>query len=167
MTLYKYGVPRYDNLLLFAPAAERMAAGLDAAGVAGFVEKVRVCFCVWGRVEWIGCARWVWGLVGFDSSVHRSTHSSTHVSSHFLALGYACTQGGNLIMAGDRDMSELMREIAGEFGVTFDKRRTAVIDHFTYEPALDKRSVRVCVRLGGWVVVLVWFGFLSVVYRCP
>lgn len=92
------------------------------------------------------------GLWGFDSSVHRSTHSSTHVSSHFLALGYAYTQGGNLIMAGDRDMSELMREIAGEFGVTFDKRRTAVIDHFTYEPALDKRSVRVCVCVCVWLV---------------
>ncbi len=51
------------------------------------------------------------------------------------------TQGGNLIMAGDKDMSELMREIAGEFGVAFDKRRTAVIDHFTYEPSLDKRWV--------------------------
>ena len=63
-------------------------------------------------------------------------------------------------MAGDRDMSELMREIAGEFGVTFDKRRTAVIDHFTYEPALDKRSVRVCVCV--WVVGwLCWFGLDS------
>lgn len=50
------------------------------------------------------------------------------------------------MMAGDKDMSDLMREIAGEFGVAFDKRRTAVIDHFTYEPALDKRCVgRVCV----------------------
>ena len=44
-------------------------------------------------------------------------------------------------MAGDKDMSELMREIAAEFGVAFDRRRTAVIDHFNYEPALDKRWV--------------------------
>lgn len=47
-------------------------------------------------------------------------------------------------MAGDKDMSDLMREIAGEFGVAFDKRRTAVMDHFTFEPALDKRCVFVC-----------------------
>lgn len=44
-------------------------------------------------------------------------------------------------MAADKDMSDLMREIAGEFGVAFDKRRTAVIDHFIYEPSLDRRCV--------------------------
>lgn len=83
-------------------------------------------------------------------------------------------QGGNLIMAADKDMSELMREIAGEFGVTFDKRRTAVIDHFTYEPALDKRSVCVCDGLFWfWFrfssVWFFWFGsgWLPVIHLCP
>lgn len=47
VSLYKYGVPRYDNLLLFAPATEQMAAGLDAAGVAAFVEKVRLRALAW------------------------------------------------------------------------------------------------------------------------
>jgi len=42
LSLYKYGVPLYDNLLLFAPSAEQLAGGLlDAAGVSAFVERVR------------------------------------------------------------------------------------------------------------------------------
>lgn len=41
VAVYKYGVPLYDNLLLFAPTTEQIAGGLDAAGVSAFVEQVR------------------------------------------------------------------------------------------------------------------------------
>jgi oligosaccharyltransferase complex subunit beta len=46
-------------------------------------------------------------------------------------------KGGNLIMAGDKEMSDLMREVAADFGVELDKRRALVTDHFSYEPKLD------------------------------
>jgi len=46
--------------------------------------------------------------------------------------------GGNVIMAGDKGMSELTREIAGEFGVEFEKKRSVVVDHFSYASGLDQ-----------------------------
>ena len=54
--------------------------------------------------------------------------------------------GGNVIMAGEKGMSELTREIAGEFGVDFEKKRSVVVDHFSFAPGLD---------VGGkhWVIV--------------
>ncbi|TFJ86892.1 hypothetical protein NSK_001980 [Nannochloropsis salina CCMP1776] len=50
-------------------------------------------------------------------------------------------QGGNLIMAADVDMSDLTREMASEFGVDFDKKRTVVMDHFSHAPALDLKGM--------------------------
>jgi hypothetical protein len=38
-------------------------------------------------------------------------------------------------------MSDLIRDIGGEFGIDFDKKKSRVIDHFSYEPALDKTCV--------------------------
>ncbi|GAB5033100.1 dolichyl-diphosphooligosaccharide--protein glycosyltransferase 48 kda subunit [Nannochloropsis oceanica] len=45
--------------------------------------------------------------------------------------------GGNVLMAGEKGMSDLTREIAGEFGVEFEKKRSVVQDHFSYAPGLD------------------------------
>ena len=47
-------------------------------------------------------------------------------------------QGGNLVLAADPEMSDLVRDIGGEFGIDFDKKKSRVIDHFSYEPSLDK-----------------------------
>jgi hypothetical protein len=53
VSLYNYGVPLYDNLLLFAPTTEQLSGGLDAAGVSAFVERVRARACVreWAEVS--------------------------------------------------------------------------------------------------------------------
>jgi len=45
--------------------------------------------------------------------------------------------GGNVIMAGEKGMSELTREIAAEFGVEFEKKRSVVMDHFSFASGLD------------------------------
>lgn len=57
-------------------------------------------------------------------------------------------QGGNLLLVADANASDLMRDIAGQFGVDFDRKKTRVIDHFSFEPALDTR----CVRLHGGAI---------------
>jgi hypothetical protein len=43
------------------------------------------------------------------------------------------------MLVADVGVSDLMRDIAGEFGVDFDRKKARVIDHFSYEPALDDR----------------------------
>jgi len=35
-------------------------------------------------------------------------------------------------------MSDLTRDLAGEFGVDYDKKKSRVMDHFSFEPNLDK-----------------------------
>jgi hypothetical protein len=46
------------------------------------------------------------------------------------------------MLVADVGVSDVMRDLAGEFGVDFDRKRTRVIDHFSYEPALDDRCGR-------------------------
>lgn len=43
-----------------------------------------------------------------------------------------------MLVAVDQDMSDLMLDLAGEFGIDFDRKRGRVVDHFSYEPSLDR-----------------------------
>mmetsp|Transcript_32652 Transcript_32652/g.33298 ORF Transcript_32652/g.33298 Transcript_32652/m.33298 type:complete len:462 (-) Transcript_32652:143-1528(-) len=49
--------------------------------------------------------------------------------------------GGNLLVATDSEISDNMRQFAASCGVEFDKKNTEVIDHFSYEPSVDKRML--------------------------
>ena len=51
------------------------------------------------------------------------------------------SNGGNILMAVDGDMSESMRAFAESCGIEFDAKSTSVIDHFSNEPSVDPRLV--------------------------
>jgi len=45
--------------------------------------------------------------------------------------------GGNLILAGSSDTTDIIRELATEVGVEMDEEKSAAIDHFNYDVNLD------------------------------
>lgn len=45
--------------------------------------------------------------------------------------------GGNMILAGSSDTTDLIRELAGEVGVEMDEEQAAVIDHLHHDVKLD------------------------------
>lgn len=47
------------------------------------------------------------------------------------------TNGGNIILAVDGQMSDMMRFLAESSGIEFDRRGSSVIDHFAFEPSVD------------------------------
>ena len=51
-------------------------------------------------------------------------------------------EGGNLIIAGNSEATDLVRELATEVGVEMDEEQAAVIDHLNYDTALDDGQVR-------------------------
>lgn len=51
------------------------------------------------------------------------------------------SQGGNILMAVNGEMSDSVRAFAESCGIEFDNRGTSVIDHFSNEPSADPRFV--------------------------
>ena len=49
--------------------------------------------------------------------------------------------GGNLLFATSKGISDGLRLFAQSLGVEFDETRSSVIDHFSYEPSVDYRYV--------------------------
>ena len=49
------------------------------------------------------------------------------------------SNGGNILMAVNGELSESVRGFAESCGVEFDSRSTSVIDHFFNEPSADER----------------------------
>jgi oligosaccharyltransferase complex subunit beta len=83
--LKSYGVYNYDNILFFAPTAEKV------------------------------------GSISFDEIIDFTN------------------EGGNVIIAVSKDVSDQIREFVEVFGVSLHKKDTEVIDHFEYESTLDTR----------------------------
>ncbi|TPP66515.1 Dolichyl-diphosphooligosaccharide--protein glycosyltransferase 48 kDa subunit [Fasciola gigantica] len=54
-------------------------------------------------------------------------------------------EGGNVIVAGSKDIGEAIREIGVECGVEFDEMGTAVIDHHNYDITDDGTHTKVVV----------------------
>lgn len=50
-------------------------------------------------------------------------------------------EGGNLMIAGSTEATDLVRELATEVGVEMDEEQAAVIDHLHYDTALDNGQV--------------------------
>lgn len=83
--LKSYGVYNYDNILFFAPTAEKV------------------------------------GSISFDEIIDFTN------------------EGGNVIIAVSKDVSDQVREFVEVFGVSLHKKDTEVTDHFEYESTLDTR----------------------------
>lgn len=83
--LKSYGVYNYDNILFFAPKAEKV------------------------------------GSISFDEIIDFTN------------------EGGNVIIAVSKDVSDQVREFVEVFGVSLHKKDTEVTDHFEYESTLDTR----------------------------
>ena len=49
--------------------------------------------------------------------------------------------GGNMIMAGSSEATDLIRELATEVGVEMDEEASAVIDHLHHDTKLDDGHV--------------------------
>lgn len=48
-------------------------------------------------------------------------------------------EGGNILLAANRKVSDSIRDFLESFGVSLDKKDTEVIDHFEREDSLDTR----------------------------
>lgn len=48
-------------------------------------------------------------------------------------------EGGNIILAVNREVSDSVRELAESFGFNLDKKGTEVIDHFSKAVSVDLR----------------------------
>ena len=116
VVLYKYSEPLFDNLVLFCPTTEDLPS-VGVEGISYFIEHVRE------------------GAVYRDVTVVVSLLCLTIDSISCIYIN----QGGNMMMAVDGEMSDFMREVAAEFGVDFDKKKSIVMDHFSYEPSLDTK----------------------------
>lgn len=47
--------------------------------------------------------------------------------------------GGNLVIAVNRDVSDSVRDLVETFGISLDKKGTEVMDHFETVAAMDNR----------------------------
>ncbi len=56
----------------------------------------------------------------------------------FEDLSEFVEEGGNILFAANKEISDELREFVESFGVYFDKKGSEVIDHFSYDASLDR-----------------------------
>jgi oligosaccharyltransferase complex subunit beta len=47
-------------------------------------------------------------------------------------------EGGNVLITGNKEISEELRDFCESLGILFDKKGSEIIDHFNFDSSLDK-----------------------------
>lgn len=81
----------------------------------------------------------VYGDSLYDNIVLFAPTIESFSSISFENLNEFVQDGGNILVAANRDVSDSVREFVESFGVSFDKKGTEVIDHFENDATLDSR----------------------------
>jgi oligosaccharyltransferase complex subunit beta len=81
----------------------------------------------------------VYGENQYDNIVMFAPAVESFSTFSFEDLNDFVEEGGNVLLAADREVSDGVRQFVQSFGVTFDKKGTEVIDHFENEVSLDSR----------------------------
>ena len=81
----------------------------------------------------------VYGECLYDNIILFAPTVETFSSISFENLNEFVQDGGNILVAANRDVSDAVRDLVESFGVAFDKKGTEVIDHFENDATLDSR----------------------------
>jgi oligosaccharyltransferase complex subunit beta len=81
----------------------------------------------------------VYGESLYDNIVLFAPTVESFSSISFENLNEFVQDGGNILVAANRDVSDAVRDLVESFGVSFDKKGTEVIDHFENDATLDSR----------------------------
>lgn len=79
------------------------------------------------------------GVNNFDNILFFAPNVDKLGSVSFEDILEFLNEGGNILIALNRDVSESVRDFVETFGISLDKRGTEVIDHFETEPSIDIR----------------------------
>ena len=75
----------------------------------------------------------------FDNIVFFAPNAEKLGSISFDDINSFSSEGGNILMAVSREVSDSVRDLAESFGVTIDKKGSEVIDHFETVASVDTR----------------------------
>ncbi|KAJ2826304.1 oligosaccharyl transferase glycoprotein complex, beta subunit [Coemansia furcata] len=126
-----------DRVLVLVPkveAAKLYSQFLDSLTSRGFDISVRAATNT-------SVALQVDGIRTYDHAVVLSPESK-RLGANLSVRDFASfvDDGGNLIITASSDISELGRKLAARFGVEYEKRGTAVIDHVAHLRAINDTS---------------------------
>ena len=79
------------------------------------------------------------GEYSYDNIVFFAPSVDKFSSLSFEDITTFSNEGGNIIIAVNREASDSVRELAESFGVAIDKKGTEVIDHFETVSSFDTR----------------------------
>lgn len=75
----------------------------------------------------------------FDNIVFFAPNAEKLGSITFDDITSFSSEGGNVLLAVTRDVSDGVRDLAESFGVSVDKKGSEVIDHFETVASVDSR----------------------------
>ncbi len=81
----------------------------------------------------------VYGESLYDNIILFAPTIDSFSTISFENLNEFVQEGGSILLAANRDVSDAVRDFAESFGVSFDKKGTEVIDHFENDVTLDSR----------------------------
>ncbi len=81
----------------------------------------------------------VYGESLYDNIILFAPTIDSFSTVSFENLNEFVQEGGSILLAANRDVSDAVRDFAESFGVSFDKKGTEVIDHFENDVTLDSR----------------------------
>jgi len=83
----------------------------------------------------------VFGESLYDNIVFFAPTSDRFSSISFDDIVEFSNEGGNILFAVNREVSDSVRDLVETFGFSLDKKGTEVLDHFNGELAVDTRCV--------------------------